>query len=208
MITTEKTENIIESIADKIEENKKYLTDLDAKIGDGDHGINMSKGFKYVKKSLQNGKNKNAADVLKKTGIALVSHVGGASGALYGTAFMKSSGVVSGKENLNIDDFINILKACVDGIKMRGKAELGEKTMLDSLIPAYEAAKSAGEKGVEAVEVLRAAADAAEEGAAHTEKIAATKGRASYLGDRSIGHRDPGAASTAVILNTIYEFLK
>lgn len=208
MASTKEVIEIINAIASKIEENKMYLTELDASIGDGDHGLNMSKGFAAVREALSKGDSKDAGDVFKKTGMALVSHVGGASGPLYGTAFMKAAVVVNGKENINIEDFVNILKAAIDGVKLRGKAELGEKTMLDALIPAYEAAVKAKEKGKDYKEVLSDASKAAEEGAVKTEKIIATKGRASYLGERSIGHRDPGAASALIIINEIYDFLK
>ncbi|MBA5850233.1 dihydroxyacetone kinase subunit L [Clostridium sp. cel8] len=208
MISTEKVTEIIYNIADAIEKNKEYLTELDASIGDGDHGINMSKGFTYVKEALQKGESKNIGEIFKKTGMALVSHVGGASGPLYGTAFMKSAMTVNGKESIDANDFVNILKASIDGVVMRGKAKQGEKTMLDALIPAYEASKKSLGNGEEYKEVLKNAAEAAEEGAKKTEEIIATKGRASYLGERSIGHRDPGAASTSIILKAVYDSIK
>ncbi|MDT8716919.1 dihydroxyacetone kinase subunit L [Clostridium sp. 19966] len=205
MTSTKQVVDIINEIADKIEENKLYLTELDASIGDGDHGLNLSKGFGAVKEAFNKSESKDIGDVLKKTGMALVSNVGGASGPLYGTAFMKAAVTLSGKQEMNIQDFTNALKAAIDGIKLRGKAVLGEKTMLDALLPAYEKALSLLEKGETHIKVLEEAWKAAEKGALATEGISATKGRASYLGDRSIGHRDPGAASAAIILKTIYE---
>ncbi|MDD3223969.1 MAG: dihydroxyacetone kinase subunit DhaL [Clostridium sp.] len=208
MVSTKEVVEIINAIANKIEENKMYLTELDASIGDGDHGLNMSKGFAAVKEALSGDESKDVGDVFKKTGMALVSHVGGASGPLYGTAFMKAAIVVKEKKSVNIEDFINILNAAIDGVKLRGKAELGEKTMLDALIPAYEAALKANEEGKEYGEVLKEADKAAKEGTEQTEKIIATKGRASYLGERSIGHKDPGAASTSIIISVVYDFFK
>lgn len=208
MASTKEVIEVINAIANKIEENKMYLTELDASIGDGDHGLNMSKGFASVKEALSKDGIKDVEDVFKKTGMALVSHVGGASGPLYGTAFMKAAVVINGKENINIEDFINILKAAIDGVELRGKAKSGEKTMLDALIPAYEAGLKAKEEGKEYKEVLKEVDKAAKGGTDHTEKIIATKGRASYLGERSIGHKDPGAASASIIISAVYDFFK
>lgn len=208
MISGEKIIEILVSIGDKIEENKVYLTELDASIGDGDHGLNMSKGFLAVKEALKDVDSKNIGGILKKAGMALVSHVGGASGPLYGTAFMKAAVIVKDKESVGIDDFINILKAAIDGVVMRGKAQEGDKTMLDAIMPAYRAGKASREEGKACSEVLEAVSNAALKGAENTEKIAAKKGRASYLGDRSIGHKDPGAVSASIMLKTIYDCLK
>lgn len=208
MVSGEKVVEILMAIADKIDENKAYLTELDAKIGDGDHGLNMSKGFLAVKEALNSVESNNIGNILKKTGMALVSHVGGASGPLYGTAFMKSAVIVNGKESIDIDDFINILKASIDGIVLRGRAQKGDKTMLDAIIPAYDAANTAKDEGKDYKGILEAASKAAEEGSEYTEKISARKGRASYLGDRSIGHKDPGSVSSAIMLKTIYDCLK
>lgn len=195
---------IINKIADVIEENKLFLTELDAAIGDGDHGLNMSKGFQAVKEKLKEDNGSNIGDILKKTGMTLVSNVGGASGPLYGTAFMKAAMVVNGKSEIDIKDFEQILQAALDGIKIRGKAQLNEKTMIDALEPALNALIDASEKGMSSKEALKEAVEAAKKGVEHTKEIIATKGRASYLGERSIGHQDPGAASSALILNTIY----
>ncbi|RDU23488.1 dihydroxyacetone kinase subunit DhaL [Anaerosacchariphilus polymeriproducens] len=195
---------IINKIADDIEKNKMYLTELDAAIGDGDHGLNMSKGFLAVKEKLKDDDGNNIGDILKKTGMALVSNVGGASGPLYGTAFMKAAMVVNGKKEIEIEDFKQVLEAALEGIKIRGKAKLNEKTIIDALEPAVEALKNALDNGSNAEEALKKAVNAAETGVEHTKDIIATKGRASYLGERSIGHQDPGAASCLLILKTIY----
>ncbi|WP_326513480.1 dihydroxyacetone kinase subunit DhaL [Clostridium intestinale] len=207
-INGKKVIEILTQIAVKIDENKGYLSELDATIGDGDHGINMSKGFKAVTEKLKEDNGVDIAGILKKTGMALVSTVGGASGPLYGTAFMKSSMSVNGKTEIDIKDFSNMLKDALDGIKMRGKATEGEKTMIDALEPALEAINKGIEQGLESKEILKLAKEAAYNGVEYTKTIIATKGRASYLGERSIGHQDAGATSSAIILKTIYEAIE
>ncbi|MBZ9685306.1 dihydroxyacetone kinase subunit L [Clostridium estertheticum] len=199
---------ILNKIADVIEENKSYLCELDAAIGDGDHGINMNKGFIVVKEKLRGDNGNNIGEILKRTGMALVTNVGGASGPLYGTAFMKASMEVNGRENIDIEDFIRILEAALGGIKMRGKAERGEKTMIDAIAPAIDAMKEALKDGLMPIDILKASKDAAIKGVEYTKTIIATKGRASYLGERSIGHQDAGATSSYLMLNTIYEEVK
>ncbi len=196
---------IINKIADRMEENKLFLTELDAAIGDGDHGLNMSKGFHAVKEKLKEDPGTNIGDILKKTGMALVSNVGGASGPLYGTAFMKAGVEAAGKEEIDIIDFEKMLKAALDGIKMRGKAVLDDKTMVDAIEPALNELSKGILLGLPAKEALKEAVDAAYRGVEHTKDIIARKGRASYLAERSIGHQDAGATSSALILKTIYE---
>ena len=196
---------IINKIADRMEENKLFLTELDAAIGDGDHGLNMSKGFHAVKEKLKEDSGTNIGDILKKTGMALVSNVGGASGPLYGTAFMKAGVEAAGKEEIDIIDFEKMLKAALDGIKMRGKAVLDDKTMVDAIEPALNELSKGILLGLPAKEALKEAVDAAYRGVEHTKDIIARKGRASYLAERSIGHQDAGATSSALILKTIYE---
>lgn len=207
-INGKKVIEILTQIAVKIDENKGYLSELDATIGDGDHGINMSKGFKAVTEKLKEDDGVDIAGILKKTGMALVSTVGGASGPLYGTAFMKSSMSINGKTEIDIKDFSNMLKDALDGIKMRGKAKVGEKTMIDALEPALGAINKGIEQGLESKEILKLAKEAAYNGVEYTKTIIATKGRASYLGERSIGHQDAGATSSALILETIYEAIE
>lgn len=200
--------SILNKIANVIEENRSYLSELDAAIGDGDHGINMNKGFNAVIEKLRGHNGNDIGDILKKTGMALVTNVGGASGPLYGTAFMKAAVEVNGKENMDIEDFIKILEAALGGVKMRGKAERGEKTMIDSIAPAIDAMKEALKAGLMPIDILKASKDAAIKGVEYTRTIIATKGRASYLGQRSIGHQDAGATSSYLILNTVYEAVK
>ena len=148
----------------------------------------------------------NIGAALKKTGMTLLSKVGGASGPLYGTAYMKAAGAVQGKTELSIEDLKAMLEAAIGGIKLRGKAERGEKTMLDALEPALDALTGAIEKGEDRDTCLNQMCDAAREGVEFTKTIRATKGRASYLGDRSIGHQDPGATSSLLTLEAIRDF--
>jgi dihydroxyacetone kinase-like protein len=178
-----------------IQQNKDFLTELDMPIGDSDHGINLARGFQAVEAKLPTMEGKDAAFILKTIGMTLVSTVGGASGPLYGTAFMKASTKVVGKMELGKDDLIAMMHEAVEGIKMRGKATLGEQTMLDAMVPALEALKETGD--------LKAALAAAEEGVEKTKDMIATKGRASYLGERSLGHQDPGATSFTLLFSVI-----
>ena len=192
---------------DTIEENKDFLTDLDREIGDADHGVNMARGFHAVVEKIPKDDG-NIGAVLKKTGMTLLSTVGGASGPLYGTAYMEAGKVMAGKTEMTAEDFSAILKAAIAGIQKRGKAVRGEKTMLDALIPASEIFDEKIAEGSDIVTALNAACEEAEKGIEFTKTIRATKGRASYLGDRSIGHQDPGATSATLTLETIRDFLK
>ncbi len=194
---------ILKNIIAAIEENAQFLTDLDAAIGDNDHGINMARGFKKVDADLPGLAGKDIGAILKKVGMDLVSTVGGSSGPLYGTAFMKAGAKAAGKNEISLDDFIVMMDEAIGGVQLRGKAVKGEKTMLDAMIPAQEAMKAAAAGGADAAAVLKAGVKAAEEGVEYTKTIIATKGRASYLGERSIGHQDPGATSFTVILQAI-----
>ena len=196
----------IEQIGNAIIENKDFLTDLDREIGDADHGVNMARGFTEVLATLPQDE-EDLGVVLKKVGMTLLSKVGGASGPLYGTAYMKAAGPVAGKTTVTLEDGKAIFEAVIGGIQMRGKAVKGEKTMLDALIPAQEAYVAAVDGGDDAVSALSKAVAAAKEGVEFTKTIAATKGRASYLGERSIGHQDPGATSATITLESIRDFV-
>lgn len=197
----------LSKISEKIIENKDFLTDLDREIGDADHGVNMARGFQAVVEKVSPDDTDIGA-VLKKTGMTLLSTVGGASGPLYGTAYMEAGKAVAGKSEIGTEDMKAMLEAAIEGIKKRGKAEKGEKTMLDALIPALDAYSEKAAAGESMVSALDAACAAANEGVEFTKGIRATKGRASYLGDRSIGHQDPGATSATLTLETIRDFLK
>ncbi|MBP3853915.1 MAG: dihydroxyacetone kinase subunit L [Erysipelotrichaceae bacterium] len=203
MVNTKECIRILVAISNAMEENAQFLTDLDAAIGDSDHGINLSRGFKKVEEILPTLADKPLDALFKKVGMTLVSTVGGASGPLYGTAFMKAGAALKEKEAMNIEEFIDAMEAAVGGVQMRGKAQQGEKTMLDAMIPAVQAMNAAKDKGQDAETILQAGVQAAKEGVEYTKTIIATKGRASYLGERSIGHQDPGATSFTILLETI-----
>ena len=189
----------IELAAADVSEQRDYLVDLDRAIGDGDHGENMDRGFKAAVEALGQAEPASVAEVLKTVAKTLMSTVGGAAGPLYGTAFLRAS-KAAGDGELDAAGVAAIIEGALGGIQARGKATTGEKTMVDAWTPALDAARAAAESGADAVATLQAAASAAEAGAAATEPLRATKGRASYLGERSIGHLDPGAVSTSLIL--------
>lgn len=196
---------IIEGMAKKIGAEKDYLTQLDNEIGDGDHGINLARGFEAVEKKLPSLAGGDIGALLKGVGMQLVSTVGGASGPLYGTAFMKAGMACKGLTELDGPAFVKAMEAAVDGIKMRGKATEGEKTMLDALCPALKVMQDEVAAGKSLKEALQDAAAAAEKGVEYTKTIIATKGRASYLGERSLGHQDPGATSSLYLLQVLAE---
>lgn len=181
-----------------LEEHRMELIDLDRAIGDGDHGENMSRGFKAVVAKLDDSI-PDVQGVLKLVASTLMSTVGGAAGPLYGTAFMRAAKAADG--DLDSEKVVALIAGALEGIVARGKATTNEKTMVDAWTPALEAAKAAHESGATPGQVLRAAADAAAAGAEATIPMLATKGRASYLGERSIGHKDPGSTSTAYLLD-------
>jgi len=205
MTDSDKVLNILQKIADAIHENEQFLTDLDAAIGDNDHGINMDKGFQKVATDIPSLSGKDIGSILKRVGMDLVSTVGGSAGPLYGTSFMKAGAVVADKNEIDQEDFVSIMEAGIGGVQLRGKAVKGEKTMLDAMIPAFEAMKESCAFGDDAPSMLKKGVEAAENGVEYTKTIIATKGRASYLGERSIGHQDPGATSFTVILRAISE---
>lgn len=180
-------------------EHRMELIDLDRAIGDGDHGENMARGFNAVVAKLDETPPDDVAGVFKLVAMTLMSKVGGAAGPLYGTAFMRAAKAADGAD-LDAHWVVALCEAALDGIVSRGKATTGEKTMVDAWTPAIEAARAAAEAGKSAKETLQAAADAAAAGAEATIPLKATKGRASYLGERSIGHKDPGSTSTAYLL--------
>ena len=189
----------IELAAADVAEQRDYLVDLDRAIGDGDHGENMDRGFKAALEALGQAEPASVAEVLKTVAKTLMSTVGGAAGPLYGTAFLRAS-KAAGDGDLDGAGVAAVIAGALEGIQARGKATTGEKTMVDAWTPALEAARTAAESGSDPAAVLEAAATAAESGATATEPMRATKGRASYLGERSIGHLDPGAVSTSLIL--------
>jgi dihydroxyacetone kinase-like protein len=186
--------------AEVIGENRSRLTNLDREIGDGDHGENLDRGFRAVVAKLDGDPPTTPGAVLKTVATTLISTVGGASGPLLGTAFLKAAGAAGDAVELDGAAMAAVLAAARDGVVARGKAESGDKTMVDAWTPAVDAAAAAAGDGAEPGEVLRVAAAAARRGAEATDALVARKGRASYLGERSAGHRDPGAESSALLL--------
>ena len=197
---------LIDKIADRIYENKDYLSELDREIGDSDHGVNLSRGFQKIKDESEILKSLNYSDCFNKMAMILISNVGGASGAIYGTGLMKVAQSLKGIDILDRNNIIKAAEAMVEGIKMRGKAQCGEKTMLDTIVPVVEVLKNNKEGSLDTL--LKKIQITAKEGMKSTENMLATKGRASYLGARSIGHIDPGAMSSYLIIDTICKNLK
>ncbi|QJW37134.1 dihydroxyacetone kinase subunit DhaL [Cellulosimicrobium protaetiae] len=190
--------------AERIAAARDELTELDRQIGDGDHGENLDRGFRAVVAKLDGSAGEEQppgqiGDVLKLVATTLMSSVGGASGPLYGTAYLRAA-KVTGLQELDAHGVVALLEGALEGITARGKAQVGEKTMVDAWQPAVDAAEAAADAGASTADVLAAAAAAARQGAAATVPLVATKGRASYLGERSAGHQDPGATSTAILL--------
>jgi len=190
----------IKAVANMISENNKYLTELDAAIGDADHGANMNRGFKAVINKMPEISDKDIGTIFKTVGMTLLSTVGGAGGPLYGTLFLQAGMKTTGKMELSLEDWTEALEAALSGIVMRGKAELGDKTMVDALTPAVNALKQAVQDNKSLTEALNESAEAAKKGMEATIPLVARKGRASYLGERSAGHQDPGATSSYMIL--------
>lgn len=191
-----------------LHENSTLLTQLDSAIGDADHGINMDRGFQAVATKLSGMENADISTMLKTVGSTLVSTVGGASGPLYGTAFLRAGLATAGKETLDASDVIAMFEAALTGIKARGKAQTGEKTMLDALAPAIEAAQQAQAEQASLIGVVHRLADGAKTGMESTIPMLATKGRASYLGERSVGHQDPGSTSCWLLLQALADTLE
>lgn len=185
-----------------ISENAEYLTDLDRAIGDGDHGSNMARGTSKVAALAENDEFDDTSAYLKKVGMALVSNVGGAAGPLYGTFFLRVAGTLTGRDDIDAAAFGEALHAGVGGVLARGKAEVGDKTMFDAWSPALSAYDEAVSGGADLAGALSAAVEAARQGRDSTTDLVARKGRASYLGDRSKGHQDPGATSTVMLLES------
>jgi dihydroxyacetone kinase-like protein len=194
---------MIRAFAATVAEQKEYLTELDSAIGDADHGINMDRGMRAVITKIDAQETTDVGALLKTVGMTLVSTVGGAGGPLYGTLFLQMGTATAGKETLEALDWAAALDAAVTGVQARGKAVLEDKTMVDALIPARDAYRQALEEGASFADALRRSTAAAEDGMKATVPLVARKGRASYLGERSAGHQDPGATSSWLLLKTI-----
>jgi dihydroxyacetone kinase-like protein len=190
----------IREYARVIGENAQFLTDLDASIGDADHGINMDRGMTAVISALDEGAPADMSALCKQVGMTLVKSVGGASGPLYGTFFLRMAGALGADQSVDAADFAKALRAGVEGVVQRGRAEAGDKTMFDALAPALDALDAALAAGSSLAVALADATVAADNGRDATESMVARKGRASYLGQRSVGHVDPGATSAAMLI--------
>ncbi len=195
----------VELSADVMVAEREHLTKLDSAIGDADHGANMSRGFQAAVEKLSADSPGEPAAVFKSVGMTLLSKVGGAGGPLYGSFFMKLAEPIGGSEQLGPEEWMAALRAGVEGVKARGKAEPGDKTMIDALMPAVEALETAVAEGASFASALERSAAAAEQGARATVPLVARKGRASYLGERSAGHQDPGATSSHLLLRAAAE---
>lgn len=197
----------IRAFAAVVEDNRAYLTKLDSAIGDADHGSNLHRGFQAVVTKLEGTEENDVGKTLKTVGMTLVSKVGGAGGPLYGTLFMQMGGPLTGKAEVTPQEFAAALESGVKGVQARGKAELEDKTMLDALLPAVDAISSSLATGANLQEALERAAEAAAKGMEATTPMVAKKGRASYLGERSAGHQDPGATSSYLLLKAASDTL-
>lgn len=199
VVTKQQVITWITRLSEVYRENCEYLTQLDAAIGDADHGINMERGFTKVTERISMLESQSIGDILRNVGMILVSSVGGASGPLYGTFFLRAGMAIGEREKLDNVDVVSMFESGLRGVIERGRAELQDKTMVDAMQPGLDALKSALEEDCPLGEALLAASYAAKEGMEKTIALKARKGRASYLGDRSIGHQDPGATSAYLL---------
>lgn len=197
----------LENLSRVMKDNRDFLTELDAAIGDADHGINMDRGFGKVLEKLPGVKEKDIGTILKTVGMILMSSVGGASGPLYGTFCMKAGMALAGKQEIDAPGLVTFLGAGLEGIRQRGRAERGDKTMVDVWAPVLDTVEAAVAGGASVKDALARAVAAAEKGVQDTIPLQARKGRASYLGERSIGHRDPGAMSSYLMIRALHEIL-
>jgi len=205
MLAKEQIINWLYKSGESLKANVEILNQLDAAIGDAEHGINMNRGFQKIISQLPSSTDKDIEGILKSTGMSLISSVGGASGQLYGSFFLKAATASTGKQELDEDELLTVLRAGLKGVIDKGKAQKGDKTMIDTLIPSVDTFESMVRKGNSMTEALKQAVVAAQKGMEDTTSMVARKGRASYLGERSIGHQDPGATSMYLILKALYD---
>ncbi|PZS25808.1 MAG: dihydroxyacetone kinase subunit L [Pseudonocardiales bacterium] len=199
-VSTAGLDQWVRAFAGLVAENKDSLTDLDAAIGDGDHGANMDRGMRAAVAALDDTKPASASALFNKVGMTVVSTVGGASGPLFGTMFLRIGAALGDTAEVSLTQLATGLRAGLDGVVARGKAEPGDKTMYDALAPAVDALEAAAAAGVDKADALQLALAAAENGRDATTPMLARKGRASYLGERSVGHQDPGATTVALLM--------
>lgn len=206
-LTTEQVLAWIQRIVELIRQNRDYLTQLDAAIGDADHGANMDRGFQVAVQKLGNEPPNDVGAIFRTVGMALLSSVGGAAGPLYGTFFLELGKQLAGRTAVSAQEWATALRTAVAAVATRGQAQVGDKTMIDALAPAVEELERALAEGISLAAAMQRAAAAAEEGMRATIPLQARRGRASYLGERSVGHQDPGATSSALLLTAAAEIL-
>ena len=206
-LTRDHVVRFIEGVAATMKAQRAYLTELDSAIGDADHGINLDRGFTAVLAKLPTFQDGDIGTILKTVGMTLVSTVGGASGPLYGTAFMRAATAAGNKTELEVADLVAVMEAALEGIQSRGRAKKGEKTMIDAIAPGLDALKAAVERGADLATAIAETTSAMEAGMKATIPMLATKGRASYLGERSMGHQDPGATSAYLMATVLRDVL-
>ncbi len=194
--------SFVQGFAEAVAVNREYLTQLDAEIGDADHGINMDRGMRAVIPKVEALTDQDISGLFRTVAMALISTVGGASGPLYGTVFLQLSSSLKGKSEIELSDWAEAVLAAVTAVQARGKAEPGDKTMVDALLPAAQALREAADEGLALAEGLARATAAAHQGMEATIPLLARRGRASYLGERSQGHQDPGATSSWLLMQT------
>lgn len=193
----------LQQCASLFEKNSDYLTDLDREIGDADHGLNMNRGFKKVLEKLPELEGQDIGAILKNTGMTLLSNIGGASGPLFGTFFIRAAKPTASLQQLELAQFVEMVQEGVDGIVSRGKAEPNDKTMCDVWWAVLDSLKQSNKQNLSFKEAINHAQEAAEKAAENTISMQAKKGRASYLGERSIGHKDPGSASVVLMIQAL-----
>jgi dihydroxyacetone kinase-like protein len=206
-LTTEQVLAWIQRIAELMRQNRDYLTQLDAAIGDADHGANMDRGFQVAVQKLGNEPPNDIGAIFRTVGMALLSSVGGAAGPLYGTFFLELGKQLAGRTTVSAQEWATALRTAVATVAARGQAQVGDKTMIDALAPAVEELERALAEGASLAVAMQRAAAAAAEGMRATIPLQARRGRASYLGERSVGHQDPGATSSALLLTAAAEIL-
>lgn len=206
-LTTEQVLAWIQRIAELMRQNRDYLTQLDAAIGDADHGANMDRGFQVAVQKLGNEPPNDVGAIFRTVGMALLSSVGGAAGPLYGTFFLELGKQLAGRTAVSAQEWATALRTAVAAVATRGQAQVGDKTMIDALAPAVEELERALAEGVSLAAAMQRAAAASAEGMRATIPLQARRGRASYLGERSVGHQDPGATSSALLLTAAAEIL-
>ena len=202
-MSTEATEQVVRTIAETAIENEKYFGDLDAVVGDGDFGYSMARGFEQVLAGFDDFDRSDIGTFLKKVAVTITGRIGGTSGPIWGTAFLRAGAVAAGKMALEPADVVAMLRAAVEGIKQRGQAELGDKTLLDALVPATDALERELDAGNGSTAAIQAASVAARAAAEATKDMVARRGRAAYTGERSRGSVDAGATAVAVMLERI-----